>query len=68
MTGNMRVWPVMSVIRPDNVCWPAVIFSPVKIDNNENNWFSEGVSATENLLDQTFDFHTITKDLKTATR
>ena len=34
MTGKMRVWPVKSTIRPDIVRWPAVIFSPVKIDNN----------------------------------
>ena len=28
MTGKRRVWPVKSVIRPDIVCWPGVMFSP----------------------------------------
>ena len=28
MTGKTGVWPVRSAIRPDNVRWPAVIFSP----------------------------------------
>ena len=28
MTGKMRVWSVKSMIRPDIVRWPAIIFSP----------------------------------------
>ena len=28
MTGKTGVWPVKSAIRPNIVCWPAIIFSP----------------------------------------
>ena len=32
MTSKMRVWQVKSAIRPNIVCWPGVIFSPVIVD------------------------------------
>ena len=41
MTDKTRVWAVKSTIRPDIVCWPAIILSPVMLLNSGENSFHQ---------------------------